>query len=67
MDLAQNLENNPLVYQKLDMLERRIYKDGHAAAMRLNHWLLESVAPMQAANMVTNHKKRKRVDDDLFS
>lgn len=67
MDLAHNSESNPTVEQKLDMLERRIYRAGHTARAKLNRWLLESGVQLQAANMVTNHRKRKRVDDDLFS
>ncbi|XP_048523287.1 DNA replication complex GINS protein PSF3 isoform X2 [Dendroctonus ponderosae] len=67
MDLAHNSESNPTVEQKLDMLERRIYRVGHSARVKLNSWLLESGVQLQAANMVTNHRKRKRVDDDLFN
>ncbi|KAL1513595.1 hypothetical protein ABEB36_002989 [Hypothenemus hampei] len=66
MDLANNSESDPSIQQKLDMLERRIYAAGHAAASKLNKWLLESGAQLEAAVLVTNHKKRKRVDDDLI-
>ncbi|XP_066262720.1 DNA replication complex GINS protein PSF3 [Euwallacea similis] len=67
MDLANNSEADPTILQKLDMLERRIYKEAQAAGVKLNSWLLESSFQLQAASMVTNHRKRKRVDDDLFS
>jgi len=67
MDLAHNSESNPIIQQKLDLLERRVYKDGHNAKAKLDTWLLESGVQLQAANMVTSHRKRKRVDDDLFN
>lgn len=67
MDLAHNSKSDPTIQQTLDMLERKVYKDGHNARTKLNRWLLESGVELQAANMVTSHRKRKRVDDDLFS
>ncbi|XP_076267902.1 DNA replication complex GINS protein Psf3 isoform X1 [Rhynchophorus ferrugineus] len=67
MDLANNADSDPTVQNRLDMLERRLFKSGHIARTKLNTWLLDSGAPLKAANMVTNHRKRKRVDDDLFA
>lgn len=67
MDLANNANSDPTVQNRLDVLERRLFKNGHNARTKLNTWLLDSGAPLRAANMVTNHRKRKRVDDDLFA
>ncbi|CAH0550016.1 unnamed protein product [Brassicogethes aeneus] len=64
MDLADNSISDPTVQQKLDFLERRIFEDGHKAKGKLNDWLWVTSSTMEAANMVVNHKKRKRVDLD---
>ncbi|KAJ3650233.1 hypothetical protein Zmor_021931 [Zophobas morio] len=66
MDLSDNTVSNPSVMQKLDRLERSVFKSGHDAKMKLVSWLKVSEMPLEAASMVVNHKKRKRVDDDLF-
>lgn len=62
MDLANNTGSDPAVQNRLDSLERKLFKDGHAARTRLNTWLTDSGTPIEAAAMVINHKKRKRVD-----
>lgn len=62
MDLADNCQSDPTVLQKLDILERRIFKDANSARVKLNEWLAETGATLTAANMVVNYKKRKRVD-----
>lgn len=62
MDLANNSISNPCVQQQLDTLEKRIFKDGYNARIKLNHWLIQSETTLEAANMVVNHKKRKRID-----
>lgn len=62
MDLAENTENNPTAFQRLDTLERRLYKDACEAKTKLNTWLEHSVVPIETATMVLNHKKRKRVN-----
>ncbi|XP_050305991.1 DNA replication complex GINS protein PSF3 [Anthonomus grandis grandis] len=67
MDLAHNTESDPTIQQKLDMLERKLFKEANVAKTKLNTWLLESGVELKAGNMVTNHRKRKRVDDDLFT
>lgn len=64
MDLADNCQSDPMVLQKLDILERRIFKDANSARVKLNEWLAETGATLTAANMVINYKKRKRVDLD---
>ncbi|KAK4883892.1 hypothetical protein RN001_000163 [Aquatica leii] len=67
MDLTENVGSDPTVQNRLDMLERMLFKSGHAARMRLDTWLRKSDLPMEAAAMVVNHKKRKRIDlEDLF-
>ncbi|XP_030762308.1 DNA replication complex GINS protein PSF3 [Sitophilus oryzae] len=65
MDLANNADSDPTIQNKLDTLERRLFKDGHNARMKLNTWLLESGIPLKAASMVDNHRKRKRVNEEL--
>ncbi|XP_022903698.2 DNA replication complex GINS protein PSF3 [Onthophagus taurus] len=62
MDLAENVASNPSVQDTLDTLERKLFRDGHKARSKLNNWLVESGVPLEASNMVINHKKRKRVD-----
>lgn len=62
MDLANNSISDPSVQQQLDTLEKSIFKDGYNARMKLNHWLVQSEAALEAANMVVNHKKRKRIE-----
>ncbi|KAJ8937969.1 hypothetical protein NQ318_003729 [Aromia moschata] len=67
MDLADNSISDPSVQQRLDTLERRLFKDGYNARTKLNAWLVESGATIEAANMVINHKKRKRLNmEDLM-
>lgn len=66
MDLADNIISDPTVIQQLDALEKNLYKNGHDAKMKLTSWLVISEIPLEAASMVTNHKKRKRVAEDLF-
>ncbi|KRT81836.1 hypothetical protein AMK59_5939 [Oryctes borbonicus] len=62
MDLAHNTASDSTTQDSLDMLERMLYNDGHKARMKLNAWLISSGIPLVAANMVINHRKRKRVD-----
>ncbi|XP_045461068.1 DNA replication complex GINS protein PSF3 [Harmonia axyridis] len=62
MDLAENTEHNPVAFQRLDTLERRLFKDACEAKTKLNAWLEHSVTPIETAAMVSNHKKRKRVN-----
>ncbi|KAG5898555.1 hypothetical protein JTB14_012454 [Gonioctena quinquepunctata] len=64
MDLADNSISDPAVEQRLDILERRIFKDAYRARTKLNTWLVDSGAALEAANMVVNHKKRKRINMD---
>ncbi|XP_044263640.1 DNA replication complex GINS protein PSF3 [Tribolium madens] len=66
MDLADNFISDPIVIEKLDALEKRLYESGHDARMKLISWLKVSEIPLEAATMVTNHKKRKRVDEEFF-
>lgn len=65
MDLSDNTLSDPTVTQSLDMLERTLFKRGHEAREKLSSWLMVSEVPLEAASMVVNHKKRKRVDDEL--
>lgn len=67
MDLADNCQSDPTVQQSLDILERSLFKDANCARAKLSEWLIETGATLEAANMVINHKKRKRVDLDHFS
>lgn len=68
MDLADNSISDPSVQQRLDTLERRLFNDAYTARTRLNKWLVDSARPLEAATMVANHKKRKRIDiTDLSS
>lgn len=67
MDLAENCRSDPTIQQSLDILERRLFKDANLARAKLNAWLLETGTILEAADMVINHKKRKRVDLDDFS
>lgn len=67
MDLADNSQSDPTVQQRLDFLERGLFKDANNSRAKLNAWLVETGATIGAANMVINHKKRKRVDFDDFS
>lgn len=64
MDLADNSRRDPTVFQRLDVLERDLFKDANAARVKLNEWLAETGATLCAADMVVNYKKRKRVDLD---
>lgn len=64
MDLADNCRRDPTVLQRLDVLERNLFKDANAARVKLNEWLAETGATLSAADMVVNYKKRKRVDLD---
>lgn len=67
MDLADSTCSDSAMQDSLDTLERKLYCDGHKARTRLNAWLVESGVPLEAASMVINHKKRKRVDvEDLI-
>ncbi|KAJ8984313.1 hypothetical protein NQ317_012284 [Molorchus minor] len=60
MDLADNSISDPSVQQRLDVLERRLFSDSYKARAKMNSWLVETGATMEAANMVVNHKKRKK-------
>ncbi|XP_017785099.1 PREDICTED: DNA replication complex GINS protein PSF3 [Nicrophorus vespilloides] len=62
MDLADNMGLDPLINDGLDMLERGLFFEGHKARTKLNNWLIQTGMQLEAANMVTNHKKRKRVN-----
>ncbi|XP_018332660.1 DNA replication complex GINS protein PSF3 [Agrilus planipennis] len=62
MDLADNIGLDPSAIDKLDMLERKLFKDGNLARNLLNNWLNNSIIPMGAATMVVNHRKRKRIN-----
>ncbi|RZC35156.1 DNA replication complex GINS protein PSF3 [Asbolus verrucosus] len=66
MDLTDNIISDPTVVQKLDMLERNIFKSAHDSKVKLISWLMVSEVPLEAASMVINHKKRKRVDEDII-
>ncbi|XP_056643740.1 DNA replication complex GINS protein PSF3 isoform X2 [Diorhabda sublineata] len=67
MDLADNTISDPSVQQKLDMLERKIFNEAYKARVKMNNWLVDSSAALEAANMVVNHKKRKRINvEDLL-
>nr|XP_023019552.1 DNA replication complex GINS protein PSF3 [Leptinotarsa decemlineata] len=62
MDLADNSISDPSVQERLDSLERRVFQDASKARTKLNTWLVDSGALLEAANMVVNHKKRKRIN-----
>lgn len=68
MDLADNTISDPTIQNRLDMLERKLFHEAQAARTKLNEWLIESAAVLEAANMVVNHKKRKRAEiEDLVN
>lgn len=66
MDISQNSGADPSLINKFEVLERGIYHAAHKSYQQLETWLNQTEAPMQAAEMVINHKKRKRIalDDD---
>lgn len=67
IDLTNNAVCDPTMLDRLDFLEKTLFNDGHIAKMKLDEWLLQSNMRLEAANMVVNHKKRKRVDiEDLL-
>ena len=61
MDLAENTTSDPTVHDKLDSLEKTLFTVGQKARIKLNNWLTQTGMQLQAAEMVTNHKKRKLV------
>lgn len=62
MDLSETTFVDPNLIDKLDLMERRLFQDGHQARLKLNTWLAQSIIPIQAAEMVANHRKRKRIE-----
>lgn len=66
MDLTETTFVDPNLIDKLDLMERRLFQDGHQARLKLNTWLAESVLPIQAAEMVASHRKRKRVEIESY-
>ncbi|XP_060536378.1 DNA replication complex GINS protein PSF3 [Cylas formicarius] len=67
LDLAHNSKSDPIVQQRLDSLERKLFLCGYNSQVKLNSWLVQSNAPIEAATMVTTHRKRKRVYIDIFN
>ncbi|KAJ9598874.1 hypothetical protein L9F63_026591 [Diploptera punctata] len=66
MDWAHNSGTDPTVAQGLDNLERILFQEGHATRVQLDAWLNDGSRKITAADMVINHKKRKRAAlDDL--
>lgn len=65
MDWAQNLCTDVPLIQKLDTLEKQLYKDGYQSRMQLCAWLNDGSSKIAASEMVVNHKKRKRAEIDL--
>ncbi|XP_063227617.1 DNA replication complex GINS protein PSF3 [Bacillus rossius redtenbacheri] len=59
MDLAQNSSSEPLTVQRLDILEKQLYREGRQARAQLSSWLNSGASQITAAEMVVNHKKRK--------
>ncbi|CAH1164469.1 unnamed protein product [Phaedon cochleariae] len=66
MDLADHSVSDPTVQERLETLEARLFSDAYDARTKLNAWLVESGAILEAANMVVNHKKRKRMNLDII-
>ncbi|CAG9855993.1 unnamed protein product [Phyllotreta striolata] len=62
INLADNSISDPMVQQRLDTLERKLFNDAYKARVKLNIWLEHSATVIEAANMVVNHKKRKRIN-----
>lgn len=62
LDLTENSLPDPLVLNKLDRLELRLFREGQTAKKKLTTWMNESGVPLEAGNMVVNHKKRKRIE-----
>lgn len=66
IDLSNHAVSDPTIVDKLDFLEKTLFNVGHDAKIKLDEWLLESNTCLGAADMVINHKKRKRIDiEDL--
>ncbi|XP_067013830.1 DNA replication complex GINS protein PSF3 [Anabrus simplex] len=59
MDWAQNSGSDPSGLQKLDTLERELYREGQAARARLDSLLRGAAGQISAADMVVSYKKRK--------
>ncbi|PSN50963.1 DNA replication complex GINS protein PSF3 [Blattella germanica] len=66
MDWAQNSGTDPTAAQRLDSLEKMLFREGHEAQKQLDAWLNEGSGQITAADMVINHKKRKRAALDDF-
>lgn len=64
MDLAYNTASDPTINSRLDSLEQKLFHEGQTANTKMKEWFLEAHTPLEAANMVINHKKRKRVEID---
>ncbi|KAK9874068.1 hypothetical protein WA026_002424 [Henosepilachna vigintioctopunctata] len=63
MDVIDSTEHNPTDFQRMDSLERRLFKESKESRMKLHTWLEHSTTPIETAAMVLNHKKRKRGTD----
>lgn len=61
MDLTCNMGDDPSVINKLDSLEKRIFIPSNKAQIKFNNWMLSTGVQIEAANMVVNHRKRKRI------
>lgn len=62
IDLSNHAISDPTVIDRLDFLEKTLFHAGHSAKVKLDEWLLKSDIRLGAADMVVNHKKRKRID-----
>lgn len=66
MDWAHNSRTDPAIIQRLDSLERALFREGHHTRAQLDAWLNEGAGQITAAEMVINHKKRKLTVHDDF-
>ncbi|XP_069702569.1 DNA replication complex GINS protein PSF3 [Periplaneta americana] len=62
MDWAHNSGTDPAISQRLDSLERSLFREGHQTQAQLDAWLSQGPERITAAQMVVNHKKRKLAD-----
>jgi hypothetical protein len=66
MDWAHNSGTDPAITQRLDSLEKALFREGHQTRAQLDAWLNAGTGHITAAEMVVNHKKRKLAVLDNF-
>ena len=66
MDLSQNNlhESSNEFLPKLDQVERNIFKCGQKSLLEFEQWKQGVIAKLSSSKSVTNHRKRKRTEDN---